>query len=826
MICAYPIDNKERLLCLTPCSHQEHVCSVCYLRIRSLQRNFHCPACKRDLDHVICTFTEEVTIPVTNPNSLITAGGGSEKGSRRNRGKDISNSEVNNSADVNVAPVTAIVITPKQSFDDYQIWGDKINEAYYIYDSRSQMFVPKFYFDEFISKLWEFKCRQCNVKRKDSKELRGHYFGEHKMHMCLLCMEFKQVFPSEQRVYTQNEYERHLRHGDQDGCNGHPHCEFCKKRYYDSTALFVHLARDHYSCHVCSNSFGVKFRYLDQYKDLENHYRKEHYFCDEPSCIERRFVCFATDVELLTHRIQYHPHLADMNRCIPIQFKYKNGNNNNANNNGNNGGNNEAKTEEGGIGKTARFEGGIGGRIAQGEWQVEFESIIADPRDPNRNILRDEVADTGMSSAAPVEDFPQLPSSGPSPILIANKWINLKEKKGTSKQHFPALPSQPKKPSAIEAFAPARKPAFNVTPSSAVSTTTSVADYVEDYVAISGSGARPVTVVDSLGTWANIKVDKRSQKKKANTNTNVSMRSDEPTTSVADVSSAATLSTTKNTNTGSTKMPAPGLVPNSKGGNQGLSAATSSKDSTKGLSQVELSGYDDFSIDMQRALNESFNEFTVAKSSSKRHEKADPSDYPALQITASAGKPLSSESNSSKSNKVPLPQKKASAVPVSNDWSEALKAVGMTTASKKKNGGITVIKAQKSEADKKLVMKSNSRSFDNLISVGSTAGSSTTPGWKSSTFAPPPPPEDDEIVESSSFNVTDFPPPPPTSGISTSSKSNKLPPKKQEDFNIHKHAGWVSMGGTGDSSKSNKNSNTGMNSRESADFPSLSATKR
>lgn len=49
------------------------------------------------------------------------------------------------------------------------------------------------------------------------------------MQMCLLCIEFKQVFPAEHRLYTQKEYETHLRTGDGDGSKGHPNCEFCKK---------------------------------------------------------------------------------------------------------------------------------------------------------------------------------------------------------------------------------------------------------------------------------------------------------------------------------------------------------------------------------------------------------------------------------------------------------------------------------------------------------------------------------------------------------------------------------------------------------------------
>jgi hypothetical protein len=55
IICAYPIEGKERLRTLTTCEHTEPICSICFLRIRALQRNFHCPTCKREIDNVICT---------------------------------------------------------------------------------------------------------------------------------------------------------------------------------------------------------------------------------------------------------------------------------------------------------------------------------------------------------------------------------------------------------------------------------------------------------------------------------------------------------------------------------------------------------------------------------------------------------------------------------------------------------------------------------------------------------------------------------------------------------------------------------------------------
>ena len=93
------------------------------------------------------------------------------------------------------------------------------------------MFFPPKYYTSKIEKLWKCICKECNVLKRDIKALKTHMNLEHKFQMCSLCIEHKQAFPSEQKMYTQQEYEKHLKEGDGDGSEGHPMCEFCKKRY-------------------------------------------------------------------------------------------------------------------------------------------------------------------------------------------------------------------------------------------------------------------------------------------------------------------------------------------------------------------------------------------------------------------------------------------------------------------------------------------------------------------------------------------------------------------------------------------------------------------
>ena len=209
LICAFPFEANQRIRCTGVCGHDD-VCSICFLRLRSMQRTFSCPSCKQQLDHVICTNT---------------AGA---------------------------------------QFGDFSIWGDNIGPDY-TYDEKSQMFFPKEYYKAKVEPLWAFKCGICRQSRRDMKQLRAHLQAEHNMHMCELCIDNKQSFPAEQKIYKQIDYENHLRKGDQDGSEGHPKCEFCRKRYYDKTGLFMHLSRDHFSCHLCERA-GIQFKYFSDYK--------------------------------------------------------------------------------------------------------------------------------------------------------------------------------------------------------------------------------------------------------------------------------------------------------------------------------------------------------------------------------------------------------------------------------------------------------------------------------------------------------------------------------------------------------------------------------
>ena len=108
-------------------------------------------------------------------------------------------------------------------------------------------------------------------------------------------------------MYTVSEYERHTREGSSDGSDGqgHPECAFCQVRYYDKTELYRHVTKSHQTCHLCSRD-GTQYKYYRDYKMLEDHFRKEHFACDEYECVEKRNVVFKSLFDLQAHKRSAH----------------------------------------------------------------------------------------------------------------------------------------------------------------------------------------------------------------------------------------------------------------------------------------------------------------------------------------------------------------------------------------------------------------------------------------------------------------------------------------------------------------------------------------
>ena len=204
------------------------------------------------------------------------------------------------------APHRADLAARNCTYQELQVWGEDIGPDY-TYDHTARMFFPNQYFTNFVSKLWLYDCQVCGKKRKNLKELEAHLKTDHDLHICHSCAKHKQVFPSELKYYTQRDLDRHLRQGDpEEGGQGHPMCQFCKTRFYDKQALYEHLTKDHYSCHLCEKK-GIFYQYYRDYASLETHFRNDHLLCEHPDCLQRRFVVFDSELELHAHIRTTHP---------------------------------------------------------------------------------------------------------------------------------------------------------------------------------------------------------------------------------------------------------------------------------------------------------------------------------------------------------------------------------------------------------------------------------------------------------------------------------------------------------------------------------------
>ncbi|KAJ4441141.1 hypothetical protein ANN_10991 [Periplaneta americana] len=159
------------------------------------------------------------------------------------------------------------------------------------------------------SKLLEHVCKVCHGRPafRTFQNLKDHMRKEHELYYCDLCVENLKIFTGERRSYTRQELALHRRKGDPDDRShrGHPLCEFCDQRYMDNDELFRHLRRDHLFCHFC-DADGFH-QYYSSYDYLRDHFRSEHFLCEEGGCMEEKFTSvFRTEIDLKAHRASVH----------------------------------------------------------------------------------------------------------------------------------------------------------------------------------------------------------------------------------------------------------------------------------------------------------------------------------------------------------------------------------------------------------------------------------------------------------------------------------------------------------------------------------------
>ncbi len=157
--------------------------------------------------------------------------------------------------------------------------------------------------------LLYYSCPICTDKTNFGSfaELRRHARQVHDKQYCDLCVKNLKIFPKEFRVYTRSELVTHRKTGDPDDKShkGHPQCDFCSERYLGNDELLTHLRKNHFWCHFCEKD--GKQDYFADYEFLREHFRDEHFLCEQDECIHEKFTsAFRSDIDFQAHKLAKH----------------------------------------------------------------------------------------------------------------------------------------------------------------------------------------------------------------------------------------------------------------------------------------------------------------------------------------------------------------------------------------------------------------------------------------------------------------------------------------------------------------------------------------
>uniref|UniRef100_A0A5B7A5F5 RING-type E3 ubiquitin transferase n=1 Tax=Davidia involucrata TaxID=16924 RepID=A0A5B7A5F5_DAVIN len=150
---------------------------------------------------------------------------------------------------------------------------------------------------------------------KNIEQLKSHLFHCHRLFMCSLCLEGRKIFICEQKLYSRAQLNQHINTGDSEvdgsesergGFMGHPMCEFCRNPFYGDNELYSHMSTEHYTCHICQRQHPGQYEYYRNYDDLEIHFRREHFLCEDEACLTKKFIVFSAESEMKRHNAMEH----------------------------------------------------------------------------------------------------------------------------------------------------------------------------------------------------------------------------------------------------------------------------------------------------------------------------------------------------------------------------------------------------------------------------------------------------------------------------------------------------------------------------------------
>ena len=148
----------------------------------------------------------------------------------------------------------------------------------------------------------------CAQRMPSNAALAKHVKQAHNQQFCMLCLEHRTLFVSEQRLYSETQLKKHMESPPTEGdtLSGHPECQFCKKRYFDAMQLYAHMQQDHCTCPMCPGEH--RFRFYQNPASLHAHLKSVHYVCEHCADIDSSLgpVAFGTAAEYASHLAAAH----------------------------------------------------------------------------------------------------------------------------------------------------------------------------------------------------------------------------------------------------------------------------------------------------------------------------------------------------------------------------------------------------------------------------------------------------------------------------------------------------------------------------------------
>lgn len=205
----------------------------------------------------------------------------------------------------------------------------------------------------------------------------------------------------------------------------------------------------HEECFICRRMHPNRHVYYRHYTELEDHFHREHFPCEQTECLEKKFVVFPTEQELKTHMAREHKDLLSRTErkaalTLPVSFKYSRGDE----------GNSRGKASERSNGSSTDLAAlSVSGRSAiviGGAASVPSQlSQTARREQPVSNAFSSaELGSSSQNSIAINEvEFPSITSEAGSGPMRGGQWVGSRGQSSNqnfSAEEFPALPGTSK----------------------------------------------------------------------------------------------------------------------------------------------------------------------------------------------------------------------------------------------------------------------------------------------------------------------------------------------------------------------------------------------